>query len=292
MKKAIKLFLRFLILVGLLFAPIGTNPQVHATDVNPLFGLVSMVKTINPPAKMCVKDTVTVGFMVDSDYPIPYKILARSNGSLFLQTSSIMGGKRLVAVFGEFTAMEAGQDKITIGSDVQGTAFAWDINVIECEYTVTLSAKYEETSSLVGFQVITGGDGTLTASPGYGGEGKYRVTIKAQLEKDYPDMDCQIEGALNGDSTFTISGKRTGDTMRMTFKFAQMQFSKSPELKCKDANDRYGALKIFENLSVDPNRDLWLNDIEFPIEGGQHSFPFGNSGGRGVLIITPREKSK
>jgi hypothetical protein len=290
MKKAIKHLLTFIILLGLLSPGPGVGLQARAAGGNPQGGVVVMPPWTIPRAQVCVGDTVYAGVQYKSSGLQADQVWMETDiGNPLSQIWPITRGTRIRLLGGKFTAEYPGQRHVYFTSTVAGPGPNWPVEVLECVYYVRFNATYKETSGVVGFNVFALGAGTFTVKQdSVSGEGTYTVTIKTTYDEDYPDVDCVMQGELQGDSTFTVSGSRSGEEVRISLQFAQMTFAKSPQLECQDENDRKGALDIFSNLTVDPNKDLWLNDLEFPLAGGERTFGFG--GQNGTISIVPREK--
>lgn len=293
MKRTQPHVLTFVLLAGFLVASTGPSARVRAADEKLIFGQVVLKPVTRPPLQICVGDTVPIAFVIESDYSMPFSLNGESNGALWLPILTIAGGRQTLPVAGTFKATQEQDDGyITISTTATSNGLHWEFTVIDCKYNVSITAAYTQRSDLVTFEVYVTGEGQMSGSSEISGQGNYSVTIRPTLEEEHADVSCKMTGELKGESIFTVTGRSDKQSLTVSLSFGEVQLGASPKLDCEDANDRLAAVTVFQNATVDPNQDMWLTEVQFPVSGGTHPFPFGGSGGggSGTLSIFPRRE--
>jgi hypothetical protein len=296
MKKAIKLFLRFMILVGLLFPGSGVGLRVRAQGDSPPGSYIIFYVISALPSKICLRDKLTIAIAYRANYPTATTFAGVTDNTFTYPQPKwdILAGKTRQTMVAYFKATKLGQGFANFGSSaVSDSSEEWNFEVVECDYSILFNANAEEQSEKVRFVVNTGGYGGFSSSDSVGGSGKYSVHIKPTYEDNEGshDLSCWMTGEVQGESGFEVSGSRTEETVTIDIKFASLTLEGDSKLNCTDANDRSAALGFLSGSSVDPNRDLKLTGIKFStkVESYKYTFSFGKTG-TGSVTVMKREK--
>jgi len=291
MKRKTAFFLLSMLLIFLLLSLSIYVPRAHAERGDYLFGSVDLQSSKAPPEEVCLGESLTFSILVNSDFPVPFKIVVSSSSvEVKLIPSTIRGGVQRVTVLGFFTPSESGAQFIQITTDVRNTAIDYEFKVVECEYHYQMKATYEETIDQVSFRVVVIGAGSFSAQDRVSGDGTYYVTIKPNYDETKPDLSCEVEGELKGNSDIVPYGSRSDATLDISLSLIEITMGGEPEFKCKDSEDQRAAVAFLGGLTADPTKDLPLRNLEFPLSGGTVYFPFGRVGLGSVQVWSRGEE--
>jgi hypothetical protein len=285
MKKAIKLFLRFMILVGLLFPTSGYGPRVSADG-----GGVSLNRQKGPPAKMCVGDRAMVLVMGSYRYPGKVHIGAEAAGGTLSQLNwTFPKGWGLIVASAEFQATEAGDGKIIFSSREGGAIpVVFPFKIVDCYFDIKVDTLETKFGTLASFQTIVEGNGKITAKDGnISGKGTYTVSENIRYKDPATGFSCASTSPIQGQSSFTVSGSQSDTILNISLNFSPAEVSGS-EFECVDDNGRTSSVTNFIQGTSDAQSYLPLTGISVT---PWVVYPFTcGSKGRGALSVIPRSE--
>jgi hypothetical protein len=248
-----------------------------------------------PPAKMCVDDTapiiVVISTMSETAPPLQYPTYSAtaSSGTVSPGQGDMRHGNLLVL---SYEATKEGQATISISAKWAGsgaTLKPLHVTVIKCEYNVEMVAlNVKKDPSWWWITSFEGSGGLGGSDSALQGTGTYDSYVDGLWKSKDQTVKCALIDAIEGSSSFSVSGTSGRGVMRLTFEFEPADVPAS-RYRCVGKDGKVSEEQMWPASSWSPHQEAKFASLYFPSAGGQSSFKFG-SGGYGVIAVTRREQ--